>query len=62
MSLKVKAVFKYVSECCNLQAFKPALVKRNPDAKDEQIGLGKWRCTGCNKLTKVSKQKLDKAA
>ena len=59
-------VFLYVSSCCSLPARKPiAAVKvftLNPDSgksKETPKGLGKWRCTGCNKRCIVTRTKTE---
>jgi transposase-like protein len=56
-------VFGYTSVCCSAPAAKSPCGTRTPmkDAesgkmKDKVSGLGKWRCSGCHKVCKVTRQ------
>lgn len=66
---KSEAKFEYRTECCNVAAKKPALVRQETGekAKSPELGpgLGKWVCPTCRKKAKVSRRKpesADKAA
>jgi len=57
-------VYEYITACCSLPARKPrAGMKesvKNAETgkfKDEPKGLGKWRCTGCGKVARVTPRK-----
>jgi hypothetical protein len=55
---------EYISACCSLPARKPTAGEKYT-AKDPETGkmatmnrgLGKWRCSGCSKVCKVSARK-----
>jgi hypothetical protein len=56
--------FEYISACCSTPARKPRAGQKESvkDAetgkmKDKPKGLGKWRCTACGKIAKVTPQK-----
>lgn len=58
-----KAVFTYVSQCCNTPATKPPLVAPKVDTSkkvnglapmEDCGGLGKFRCSNCKKRCKVT--------
>src|SRR5271156_5753408 len=53
----------YTSVCCGLPAAKPRAFSTVLGGKDK-TGLGKWRCSGCRKVCKVtvSKYKTPDAA
>lgn len=55
--VKREPVFEYISRCCGVRAVKPALLKSSGDKKAPLGTLGGWRCGGCNKPTKVTRQK-----
>ena len=57
-------VKEYISGCCNLPAHKPQAGQKqtlqNADSGKMETtpkGLGHWRCTGCNKIAKVTPRK-----
>jgi hypothetical protein len=63
-------VFEYISSCCILPARKPrtgsekvqqgrqqVFGEQKEKKQSEKNGLGGWRCSGCNKPTKVRPQK-----
>ena len=57
-------VKEYTSACCSALATKPAAGAKesfkDPESgksKDKAKGLGKWRCTTCHKVTKVTPRK-----
>jgi hypothetical protein len=50
------AVFNYISACCSVLAKKPSVLEVSRQTEDKQGTLGKFRCTGCGKRTKVSRQ------
>ena len=57
-------VREYVSACCSALATKPTAGAKesvkDPESgktKDKAKGLGKWRCTTCRKVTKVTPRK-----
>ena len=54
----------YLSVCCSAPARKPQTGRKdkvqNPEngkSKEQAKGLGKWRCSGCGKATKVTVQR-----
>ena len=49
----VDAVFNYTSVCCSKPAKKQALTK----TEEAQGTLGHWRCTNCERPTKVTRSK-----
>ena len=56
--------FEYISACCSLPARKPKAGQKeavkDPESgkvKDKPKGLGKWRCSGCGKVSKVTPRK-----
>jgi hypothetical protein len=56
--------FEYISACCSTPARKPRAGQKESvkDAetgkmKDKPKGLGKWRCTACGKIAKVTPRK-----
>ena len=56
--------YEYISACCSVPARKPrAGMKesvKDPETgktKDKPKGLGKWRCTACGKIAKVTPRK-----
>lgn len=56
--------FEYISACCSLPARKPKAGQKeavkDPESgkvKDKPKGLGKWRCSGCGKVAKVTPRK-----
>jgi len=51
---QVGPVHAYVSKCCNAPAKKPKAFSPIAGSKDAKTGLGKWRCSACGKITKVS--------
>ena len=55
---------EYISTCCSVPARKPKagmkeMVKdaESGKTKDKAKGLGKWRCSGCGKIAKVTPRK-----
>lgn len=57
-------VKEYVSACCSLPAIKPVagekFTARDPETgkmAEQRRGLGKFRCTGCKKIAKVTPRK-----
>ena len=55
---------EYISACCSLPSRKPVAGLRvsvqNPEtkkSKEQPMGLGKWRCSGCGKSCKVTPRK-----
>jgi len=57
---------EYISLCCNLPAQKPVAGEKvsMKDAESGKMktlpkGLGKWRCSGCHKISKVSVHKSE---
>ena len=49
-------VFNYTSACCGVQAKKPSVLEVSKQSEDKQGTLGKFRCTGCGKRCKCSRQ------
>jgi hypothetical protein len=56
-------VHEYFSTCCSLPAQKPVagekVTEKDPESgkmKTQPKGLGKWRCSGCKKICKVSRK------
>jgi hypothetical protein len=49
-------VFNYTSACCGVQAKKPSVLEVSKQSEDKQGTLGSWRCTGCGKSCKCSRQ------
>lgn len=54
----------YISACCQAPARKPKcgtkVAMQDPETKrtkDKPLGLGKWRCTSCGLVTKVTPRK-----
>lgn len=67
--VEVGPVFEYISGCCSALARKPRAgqkeVVKDPDSgkmKDKPKGLGKWRCTACGKVAKVTPRKPEPKA
>lgn len=63
-AVKRGPVKEYTSACCSALATKPAAGAKesfkDPESgksKDKAKGLGKWRCTTCHKVTKVTPRK-----
>jgi len=49
-------VFQYTSACCNVQAKKPSVLEVSKQTEDKIGTLGKFRCAGCGKRCKCSRQ------
>ena len=52
----IKAVYLYLSTCCNVRAEKPACVKPEKGSKDF-TPLGTWHCGRCGRACSVKRTK-----
>ena len=63
-SVRKEPLHEYITACCSVPARKPVAGQKEmtKDAetgkmKDKPKGLGKWRCTACGKVAKVTPRK-----